>query len=261
MKILRKDSYEHKGDGVKTRFKIDIYVFEEAYLWREGEFQFDFEETVNLNQLKDNEFGMCFAKLILHLPIDLRHGSEEIKSKIREIENLLTKHIHLDITAHLIELCAMIDRIPQIEKIYAPDFVLNEDGNYDDSSILDWLEKNTDYSPSILPCLIGTYTETTYEELKQNERLLIPDINKWVFNCMHFLFDFIPHEFEIQAIDKQTFFALIDQCFLDQVLDIISQPGCFLRIESVEDRDKEVALVYMNEQNEPLFYFFPDLAA
>jgi len=261
MRILRKHSHEHKNTSGRTRFGIDVYIYEEAYKWEEGLFHLDYKGSVDLKQLKDNEFSICFCKVLVHLPFDLRYGCNLIRVKIQEIEQSAVQNHQLDLCASLDELCQLIDAVPLITKIVAPNFAIDANGNYDESFMLEYLNQDPDFSPRDIPCAISSYTEILLDQLKAREHILCPVRNEWVFNCFQFLFHFLPNEFDIKQIHQDAVFQLVPESVTDFILDISREPGHFLYIEDRDEIDKEVIIAYMNQENEAMCYFLLNQAS
>jgi hypothetical protein len=261
MRILRRHTHEHKNAHGRTRFAIDVYIYEEPYIWEEGLFHWDHKGHVDLKQLKDNELGICFSKVLVHLPFDLRYGCKLIKEKIQEIEHSTAQNHHLDLSVSLDELCQLIDAVPFIDKIVAPTFAINDNGDYDESFMLEYLNQDPDFRPRDIPCAISSYSELLLDQLKAQEHILCPMRNEWVFNCFQFIFHFSPNEFEIKQIDQHVVFQLVPESITDFVLDISREPGHFLYIEDRAELDKDVIIAYMNQENEAVCYFLINEAA
>ena len=254
MKINRKIRHEEKNGNGRTLFVIDVYLYEDIYQWHEGTFIWLPEECADQDELKENEFAFLFSKLVINLPIELYLGCKEISDMKQKFDNLLMKDPNADISELISELCSLIIAIPNIELIFLPDFALDEIGNYDESFMISALEKQNDHKLQIFPCPIGTYTNYLFDEADKYFSVLSQQSSPWLYNCIRFLFGFVPDEFPSEKLGIDEIIPAIEDGVKDYVLDLSLEPGYFVRFRfDGKDKEESVFSYVLNDEG-PICY-------
>jgi len=256
MHILKKHSYEHKNESGRTLFLIEVYVYDQPYVFNKGFFECEFEENIDRKFLKSNEFLICISKVLIHMPYDITEENDELKKKIHQIERMAIANIHSDLNEKLFELGKMIEDIPYIEKIYAPEFAIDTNGNYDESYMLDFLNKEKSYNPLAMPITIGAYTDLLFQDIIEQNQEICPKNNLWAFNCIEFALQFFSNHLQIKSISIHSLIQIIDNSIIDVVLEYMPETSHYLYIEPIDQKDPELVIAFVNKDNKILNYFF-----
>jgi hypothetical protein len=203
------------------------------------------------------EDDLCYGDVLIHLPIHLPYLSKDIDLKIKSLETMFQDiNIDFDPILYMQEIAILIEGIPNIEKLYAPDFLLDENGDYDDSLINNYLNifniKKLSYSS--IPCkdyawfkLKGFYENTpSYCSAKSDS---------WLFNIISMCnSDFVNKDCFKHIISTEIALNLIGQNYGDVLFDIYENTGYF--VLSHDDEKDHFFLLYNDENSNTKCYFF-----
>ena len=254
MKIRRNIRHEQKDRNGRTLFALDVHLYEEQMTWFEGTFMYAFEEIDEQVVKSDDHLSFLHTRVVVHLPLDPIRDNEETKDVLEKIDTCLKKDQYADITPLLEELCKWIMAVDNIAWIYTPDFALDENGNYDDSFIIKELENGEhpilqSFSP------LGLYTEYLLNKTDNHATVLSDESHQWLFNCLRFLFQFVPNHFPSERIGMEQVIAEVEEEIRDYVLDLSSLPGYFMAIRFNEKGKEEVLYAFCTMNDETLCYF------
>lgn len=203
------------------------------------------------------EDDLCYGEVLIHLPIHLPYLSKDIDLKIKSLETMFQDiNINFDPIRYMQEIAILIEGIPSIEKLYAPDFLLDENGDYDDSLVNKYLNifniKKLSY-PRI-PC--KDYAWFKLKEFYENApSYCSAKSDPWLLNIISFYYCYFTKKecFE-HIISTEVAMNLIGQNYADVIFDIYENTGYF--VLSHDDDKDEFILLYNDENSNTKCYFF-----
>jgi hypothetical protein len=251
---IRNIRHEQKDQNGRTLFALDVQLYEEQMTWFEGTFMYAFEDNDEQVVKSDDHLSFLHTRVVVHLPLDPIREVELTKEVLHKIDKCLKKDQHADITSLLKELCELIMAVENIAWIYTPNFALDENGSYDDSFIIKELEKGEhpilqSFSP------LESYTEYLLNKTDNHATVISDDSHQWLFNCLRFLFHFMPSQFPAERIGMEQIINEVEDEIRDYVLDLSSLPGYFMVIRHYEKGKEEVFYAFCTMNDEPLCYF------
>jgi hypothetical protein len=254
MRLYKKQSYELKNENGRTLFMTELCIFETGYFWDEGLLLADICENINLDAPGENELVFLEPKVKVHLPVDIEKRGSGIAEKKKAIERAAEKNIQADFTKKLEELSRMINALPEIERIYVPDFALDEFGNYDESFMRKELEKVPCYEPCPYACTMADYYSLLLVK-SINEEAISPDTAHWEFECFDFSVNLHKEDFQFRDVKRDDVFDLMKGMNPDPILDRFDHPGSYVQIKSEDKEDRDYILAFLKPDKKAAFYF------
>jgi hypothetical protein len=224
--------YEHKNHEGRTLFLIEAvhYIIED---------------------------DLCYGEVLIHLPIHLPYLIKDIDLKIKSLETMFQDiNINFDPIRYMQEIVILIEGIPSIEKLYAPDFLLDENGDYDDSFVKSYLTifQDKDFRCSKIPYM--DYSGLKLIEILENApSYCSAKSDPWLLNIISFYYCYFTKKecFE-HIISTEVAMNFIGQNYGDVIFDIYENTGYF--VLSHDDEKDEFILLYNDENSNTKCYFF-----
>ena len=126
--------HEEKNQFGRTLFAIDAVIGKDLFLWYDKKCCFYPQSLIvdqaekEMNALIDGEYFFLTLNIIIHLPLRLEDKNSSVQKKKNEVFDYISSNHtnHLGIEEQLKELAMEILHVRHVEKLFLPDFALNE---------------------------------------------------------------------------------------------------------------------------------------
>lgn len=262
--------HEEKNQFGRTLFAIDAVIKDELYLWFEEDCCFlpnsDFfhEGDKETNERHDLQCFFLTHTIIIHLPLRLEDKNRSLELKKQEVYDYMRSNAknHGEIQLQLKALAEEILKIPCIEKVFLPDFALNEQGDYDASQMVKTLEQVDDlYRPTNYKSVLTDYVEYIFDNIFSESQIIDRVSNGSLFEWLDFFISFEKEDLIMEDISLEVFLkTIVQNDIIDYFLDLAQPNGRIVYIYE-EDIDDEDLYIYLDENNRPMCYLFNKRAA
>jgi hypothetical protein len=256
MKVLKNIRYEEKNELGISLFAIDLIIYEEYYYWNEESSSFVKKYKIDPSCPKDNQHRFLSVIVKPQFPFDLRVDNLPIQNKIAKIEKMSLRSNIKDelLIKELKELSKLILEIPNISKIYLPNFALDKEGNFDESFVLEQikLEQYTVNNPKHYH--LGEYAIRLFTKINDEKSYVFYNENKWLCDLQAFYMSYYSNYIINIKLSKEEALDIVDPSLKNLILDVYHIPGHFFYVNSIDDDDDDTCLGYMNENNEIMFF-------
>ena len=264
--------HEEKNQLGRTLFAIDAIINTELYLWFEEDCCFlpnsDFfhEEEKETNERHDLQCYFITPNIVIHLPIRLEDKNAAIKAKKEDVFDYIrcNPKDQEGIILQLKALAQEILRVPHVEKLFIPDFALNEYGDYDATQMVRELEQTDDsYKPVNYKSVLTDYVELMFEQLIEEEIIIDKASNPVFFEWLQFYLSFENKQFTMKDIPLNIFIANAAQNeMIDYLLELALQDVRMVHVlEDDEDEEEEQLFLILDKNDQHLGYFIHKRAA
>lgn len=265
--------HEEKNQLGRTLFAIDAIINKEWYLWDEEDCcfypnsMFFDKEQKETNELIDGEYFFFTPNIVIHLPLRLEDKNAAIKAKKEEVFDYISCNPNNQegIMLHLKALAQEILRVPNVEKLFIPDFALNEYGDYDAAQMVRELEQADDsYKPVNYKSVLTDYVELIFEQLIEEEIIIDKASNPVFFEWLQFYLLFENKQFTMKDIPLNIFIANAAQNeMIDYLLELALQDVRMIHVleEDEDENEEEQLFLILDKNDQHLGYFIHKRAA
>jgi len=257
--------HEERDRNGRTLFVIDVLISEELYVWIEEDCSFFpcsmffSEKDKKANDEIDGHYYFLNPSIVIHLPLRLEDKNNSVKiQKEKVFEYTLANPNDIKgIKSLLSELANAILNVPNVEKLFLPDFALNSKGDFDTSHMVKILEEIDDsYSPKDYKSILTEYVEYLFENIVTEGQIISKETNAELLQWIEFFLLFEKEDLVFKDIALADFLELAPnkRFLIDYFLDLIPTNGRMVLIEDLED--DEDLYIYLDRNDQPLCCMF-----